>query len=886
VSKTVEQAKQESHRQSVLLDALTGYHDSDVDSVPGDPPDLIRFPPFLPDSHMLPRCYAILFLVAVISVSATADDEKLTEGQQQLFHHAAEVLRENCLRCHSGASPKGELDLTTREGILAGGQQGGNAFDPDDPGSSTLLLAIQYEGFEMPPTGQMSPKKIGILEKWLSQGMPWPSDHKRIEYEAEAGPPPVNEETKSFWSFQPVAESAVPASDWGHNAIDAFIADRLRSEELSPSPPADASKLVRRMHYNVTGLPPEPEFVSEWSARLQEPEGTINPEAVAELIEVLLESPRYGEHWGRHWLDLVRYAETNSYERDGAKPFVWRYRDYVIRAFNSDKPYDRFLTEQLAGDELQPTTADSVIATGYYRLGRWDDEPADPALAFYDDVDDIITTTSQTMLGLTVNCARCHDHKIDPIPQRDYYRIVGFFRHLRRYGVRSDQSVADASIREVNLAEDEGILERELKDHERQLQDTNRLMAEFEKTVLPLLSEPQREDFQFEKSRLSIVGKLKDNGLSQAQIDHYQNLTRRQEQLVDNRPSGRAKVLCVTEDVSSIQPTHILTRGSPHALGAEVTAGFPEVLSPPEVQIPEPAEGSQTSGRRSVLAAWVASPDNPLTARVMVNRIWQHHFGRGIVRSASDFGFQGTRPTHPLLLDWLASQFVQNGWSIKYMHRLIMSSAVYQMSSAGREDALAIDPVNDMFWRYDMRRLTAEEVRDSILWATGSLNATKMYGPSVYTDIPDEVKAGQSRPGSGWGKSLPEDENRRSIYIHVKRSLLDPLLESFDFADTDQTCPVRFVTTQPTQALSMLNSRFLLKEAEIFAARAQQEESKTAQVRSVLTRVMQRQPTDQEIKEGVDLMVRLQAEEGLSEEKALQYFCLVALNLNEFIYLD
>ena len=444
---------------------------------------------------MIPRCCAILLFIAVIPDSLSADAVRLTEDQQQLFDQAAEVLADNCLQCHSGASPKGQLDLTTREGILAGGEQGGAAFDADDPSSSTLLLAIQYDGFEMPPTGQMSPTEINILEQWLKQEMPWPSSRQQIEFEAEVGPPAVNEETKSFWSFQRVVEPVVPGADWGHNPIDAFIADRLRIQELSPSPSADASTLIRRMHYNVTGLPPEPEFTIEWVGRLQGTDGRINQKAVFQMIEVLLDSPRYGEQWGRHWLDLVRYAETNSYERDGAKPFVWRYRDYVIRAFNSDKPYDRFLKEQLAGDELQPSNADSVIATGYYRLGRWDDEPADPALAFYDDVDDIITTTSQTMLGLTVNCARCHDHKIDPIPQRDYYRMVGFFRHLRRYGVRNEKSVAAASIREVNLAENEDMLERELMEYERQLKETNLLMAEFEKTVVPLLSEPQKGRF-------------------------------------------------------------------------------------------------------------------------------------------------------------------------------------------------------------------------------------------------------------------------------------------------------------------------------------------------------------------------------------------------------
>lgn len=835
---------------------------------------------------MFSRCSVILLFAISLPFTTRAEDGRLTDEQYQLFEQAAEVLTDSCLKCHAGQSAKSELDLTTREGILAGGEQGGPAFDVDSPADSSLLLAVRYEGFEMPPNGQMSPKKIAILEEWVTQGMPWPADHEHLEFEAEPGPPEVNEETKRFWSFQPVSEPNVPDVNWGHNPIDAFIASRLKQNGLTPSPSAPVESLVRRMFYNVTGLPPEPAIAAEWTKKLRGVDSAVNQQALSELIEELLSSPHYGEQWGRHWLDLVRYAETNSYERDGAKPHVWRYRDYVIRSFNEDKSYDQFITEQLAGDELDTVTADSMIATGYYRLGRWDDEPADPALAFYDDMDDIVTTTSQTMLGLTVNCARCHDHKIDPVPQSDYYRMVGFFRNVRRYGVRSDKTVAEASIREVDLAEDESLLANEIKQHQKQLSEVDRLIDDFDKIVLPLLSEPQKEDYQFVESRPSVVAKLKDQGLTKAQVDHYRNLIKRRKKLTDNPPSGRAKVLCVTEDISELQPTHVLMRGSPHAPGDEVTPGFPSVLSPPEVTMPSVPDGATTSGRRMVLADWMTSPDNPLTARVMVNRIWQYHFGRGIVRSSSDFGFQGTPPTHPELLDWLAAQFVKNDWSVKHMHRLIMSSAAYQMSSAPREDALAADPLNDLFWRFDMRRLTAEEIRDSILWATGRLNASRMYGPSVYTDIPDEVKAGQSRPGHGWGRSAPEDRDRRSIYIHVKRSLLDPLLESFDFADTDQSCPVRFTTTQPTQALGLLNSDFMQQQAAVFAELLSNQSDPAGQVRAGLARVTQRAPTDDEIETGVALMKQLQADEELTAEQALQYFCLVALNLNEFIYLD
>ena len=362
----------------------------------------------------------------------------------------------------------------------------------------------------------------------------------------------------------------------------------------------------------------------------------------------------------------------------------------------------------------------------------------------------------------------------------------------------------------------------------------------------------------------------------------------RRNRLRENPPTGMAKALCVKEDVKGLQPTHVLLRGNPASPGDEVQPGFPSVLSPPAPEIADLAVEATTTGRRTALAKWMTSPSNPLTARVMVNRLWQFHFGRGIVRTSSDFGFQGSKPTHPELLDWLAARFVEDGWSMKSMHRLIMKSAAYQMSSRGREDALAKDATNDHLWRFDMRRLSAEEIRDSILWANGTLSADRMFGPSIYTKIPDEVKAGQSQPGAGWGVSSPEDAARRSIYIHVKRSLLDPMLESFDMADTDQTCPVRFVTTQPTQALGLLNSEFMQEQASMFAEMAaeQHPESLEAQVRMALRRVTQREPSQEEVNRGLDLISSLEKENDLSPEKARKYFFLVALNLNEFLYLD
>jgi hypothetical protein len=331
----------------------------------------------------------------------------------------------------------------------------------------------------------------------------------------------------------------------------------------------------------------------------------------------------------------------------------------------------------------------------------------------------------------------------------------------------------------------------------------------------------------------------------------------------------------------------VLLRGNPHVKGDKVEPAFPTIFNLPEPKLPEPEPTAKTSGRRSVLANWIASPDNVMTARVMVNRLWQHHFGRGIVRSPNDFGMQGTRPTHPELLDWLASEFVARGWSMKAMHRLILTSNAYQMSSRGNAEALKLDPANDLIWRFDMRRLSGEEIRDSILAISGNLNL-KMHGPSVYPEIPREVLEGQSQPGRGWLKSLPEEQNRRSVYVHVKRSLLLPILESFDLAEPDRSTPVRFTTTQPTQALGMLNGPFLNKQAGIFAQRLRKEagEDVATQVRLALSLATARLPEGAEVQRGVSLIEALEREQGVSRAAALKSFCLVVLNLNEFVYVD
>ncbi len=824
------------------------------------------------------------FLPCVRAAEEPAPAAAFTEADLQFFaEQVRPVLEAHCLKCHGPTNFKGGLTLTSRAAILKGGESGA-AVVPGRPEASLLVEAINYASLEMPPTGKISPENIATLTEWVRRGVPMPE--KLDVAPAAHHSPEVNDETRAFWSFQPVRRPEPPVvsrPEWVHNPIDAFILSRLEGVGLEPNPPADPRVLYRRLHYDLLGLPPDPDDVEQFArAYAADPKGTWT-----RAVETLLASPHHGEHWARYWLDLVRYAETNSFERDNPKPFVWRYRDYVIRAFNSDKPYDQFLREQLAGDELDVVTPESLIATGFYRLGLWDDEPADPLLAFYDGLDDITATTCQAFLGLTMNCARCHEHKLDPIPHADYYRLLAFFRNIRHYGQRSDESVYAASVRSIATPEEESAFAAAKEDWERRVAELRRQLDEVEEGVRPHLKGGEIDDFQRDSERLRVIRQHVGEWISQEDFDRYARLRQEWTELRRHPPRSAAQALVVKEQGPDPPVTHVLLRGNPQSEGEVVQPGFPSVLGVPDPEIRRPAHG-ESSGRRRALAEWIASPKNPLTARVMVNRLWQWHFGRGIVRSPNNFGLQGDPPTHPELLDWLAAEFVEHGWSLKHIHRLILASNTYRMSSASRPEALAQDPLNDLFWRFDMRRLRAEEIRDSILAVNGTLNLDKMYGPSIYPTIPAEVLAGQSRPGAGWEKSSPEDERRRSIYIHIKRSLQVPILASFDVADTDFTCPERFVSTQPTQALGMLNSTFINEQAALLAEAAARAvpQDLPGQVACVLRRVTQRPPTAAEIERGLSLIADLEREHGLDAASARRYFCVVALNLNEFLYLD
>ena len=792
------------------------------------------------------------------------------------------ILQQHCLKCHGEGKARGNLRLINRDAVLAGGDLG-SAVNLSAPPESNLLQAINYDELEMPPTGKLPAEKIAVLTKWVKLGVPFdPRLEKHVE-ESPSKPPVVDEEARNFWAFQRVRRPALPQvqnADWIQSPIDAFILAKLEQADLQPAPAANKTALLRRAYYDLIGLPPSPAQVAAFLA-------DESPQAFEKVVNELLESPHYGERWGRHWLDLVRYAESNSYERDNPKPFVWRYRDYVIRSFNNDKPYTEFIREQLAGDEYDDITPDRRIATGYYRLGIWQDEPVDPVQELYEDLDDIVRTTGEVFMGLTIGCCRCHDHKIDPLPQSDYYSFMAFFHGLNRYGIRGQNTIENFSVRPIATPEDRVRQAEAIAKHNQQIAQLEAELAVIEKLVYDDFQDVEKEEFQHEQHKIPLVRKRVGKKLiTPEQMKAYAAGRKRLNHMRRNPPDVLSKALCVTEIGPQPRDTYVLIRGSAHAQGERVEPGFPTVLGFETPVIPQAPKDAKTSGRRMVLANWLADEANPLTARVMVNRIWQYHFGRGIVRSASNYGYGGDTPTHPELLDWLAADFVEGGWTLKRMHKSIMLSSTYQMASSANDQALTTDPTNNLFWRFDMRRLSAEEIRDSILAINASLNP-QMFGASIYPKIPAEVMAGQSRPGANWGNSSPQDRARRSIYIHTKRSMLVPFIDAFDGADPDFSCPVRFITTQPTQALGMMNSEFMNSQAQVFAEFLRSAAADSdARVLLALQRALQREPTAQELQRGKTLLADLTSKYKLPEDRALDQFCLVVLNLNEFIYLD
>ena len=682
-------------------------------------------------------------------------------GADQVFFESRirPLLHERCLECHAAAA-EGGLRLDSRAGLLAGGDSGPAAV-PGQPAESLLLKAVHYAdpALQMPPTGRLAPTQIEALEEWVRRGLPWPgSEGEPVAAIRRAGFT-ISDADRARWAYSTVIRPTITVdgegADPGVGAIDSILRARMAEAGISPNPPATPREQVRRAWFDTVGLPPPLEVVEAF-------ERDSSDAAWEALIDTLLAMPAYGERQARHWLDVVRYAQTNGYERDDEKPYAWRYRDWVIGAINDDMPYDRFVREQIAGDLLEPRTDSAVVASGFWHLGTWDDEPDDVRLARFDELDDALSTIGQAFLGTTLGCARCHDHKFDPISQADYYSLIGMIRGVRRY----------------------------------------------ERAMLP----PKPDAAMF----LPIA-------------------------------AGEEWALSAREADASADPCHVLIRGNPATPGVVVAPGLPELFRSEE------ASSSGLEGRRA-LAEWIVSPVNPLTARVAANRVWQHSFGRGIVATPNDFGAAGLAATHPELLDWLAAELVDSGWSLKSLHRTILRSRAYRMSSrADRPECLAADEPNTLLWRQNRRRLEAEIIRDAFLAASGSINPA-VGGRGFFMQVGTDSLAGQSRPGLGWEISHPREQDRRSIYGFVKRTLLVPELESLDYTNTTSPVGERAVTTVAPQALLLVNGDFARSRALALAERvtAGTDANGTspddeAFVRRLFERALSRRPSSEEV---------------------------------------
>ena len=746
-----------------------------------------------------------------------------------LAESAKRILDTHCVACH-GQARMSELDLRTEQTMLAGGKRGPAAI-PGDSSESLLVKAVMRDGqLHMPPGDTpLSADDVSVLVAWIDAGAQWVKT-------------PAGAEATTWWSFQKPTRPPVPDPNddgWMRNPIDAFVLAKLREHGLEPAAAADRTTLVRRAFFDLHGLPPSPDGVRRF---VQDD----SPDAYEKLIDRLLESERYGERWGRYWLDLVRYADTSGFETDHFYTTAWRYRDYVIESFNRDGPFTTFVREQIAADELWPTDIDLEgaldtppekqenvnrrIGTSLFTLGAFPIE-----YTYYGDLyraewrAEAVDTVGAAFLGLTIECARCHDHKSDPISQRDYYRLSAFFAGSEERAVPL-VSLFDVqtSTRSFPLLEQARILKRMAKRSHGELDS---------------------------KQRRDLLARLGEAYLEAPE------------------PYASANVLAHSD---SVPHTYVLAHGDFRKQGELVKPGLPVALGPSPT-IHEPEGVRFVPRRRAALAQWLTAEEQPLLGRVMVNRIWQHHFGRGLVRTPNDFGSHGDLPTHPDLLDWLAVEFAERGWSIKEMHRLIMLSNTYRASSVASQQGLAQDPDNRYLGRMSRRRLDAEAIRDSILAVSGALNL-KMGGVGVIPPLTSEEILAARMPHLWPANPDPAEHVRRSVYLQVKRSMAVPMLQVFDAPDTAMSCARRETSTVAPQALALMNSKFVLDQADLFADRLRDlaEQPPGALVDAGWKLALGRAPTADE---------RLTAL-GFLARTSLPQLCLMLFNMNEFVYVD
>ena len=728
------------------------------------------------------RKLLLIFIIQLAVVNATP------EPTIDFNRDIAQLISKRCLECHNQRDVKGNVNLTAAKEFRIGTENG------------KLALKLINEG-KMPPeskgvSSKLPDEEIKLFTDWVLDGSPWPKGRVLDLYETttdvRAG--------RDWWSLQPIKRP--DPTNPRMNPIDSFIRQKLKDKSLTPAPQANRRTLVRRAYFDLIGLPPSPQETEQFLS-------DQSPNAWPKLINKLLASPRYGERWARYWLDLVRFAETDGYERDKIKKNIWRYRDWVIEALNNDMPYTQFVTEQLAGDELKDRTELSMVATGMIRAGTWNDEPNDPADYIYTRLEDMVHTTTSAFIGLTVKCARCHDHKFDPILQSDYYRIASFFW-------------------------------------------------------------------------AGPIGQSNQGGPPTELLG--------------------PNIYGWTDLNAKPTPIRLLHQGERDKPGPEIKPGFLSSIPSLNKPLIAPPSGSKTTHRRLQFARWITHTDNPLTARVLVNRIWQHHFGEGLIRTPNNLGFKSDPPNNPKLLNWLAAEFMHptfdNGpaWTIKRLHKLIMTSETYKQDSIhpNEKEFNLIDYPNRNWWKFPRRRLDSEALRDAMLSVSGKLNL-KAGGPSFYPEMSNEALEGLSRKSGDWQTSTDYERSRRSIYMMTKRSRLLPLMTTFDFRDTTVSCGKRNVTTVAPQALALLNNHFVHTQSQAFANRLIKLTNNTIeQIQTAWDLAYSRKPSNEELSQALNHLRKQQAHFKQNQtnansnprQLALVSLCHVLLNANEFAYID
>jgi hypothetical protein len=878
-----------------------------------------------PVLRALVSCLAVPTLALVAAGSPGAQSPAAAPRPLVFATDVRPLLEAKCFSCHGEKLRLSRLDLRTRESAIEGGVHGPSLVPGQAEKSRLYRLVAGLEEPAMPMRGQaLSAAEIAALKRWIDEGAVWDAGAPTTIASTTATPAisafddrPISDEERSYWAFKPPVQVPLPAvSHAGRDhPIDRFLDRERAARGLVTAPRADRRTLVRRAYLDLLGLPPAPDEVERFVT-------DDRPDAWERLIDALLASPHYGERYGRHWLDVARYADSAGFEYDVHRPNAWRYRDYVIKSFNADTPYDRFLVEQIAGDEMDGKDHDSQIATGFLRAGprvlfREKDNPE----RRFDYLDDVLGVIGKGTLGLTITCARCHDHKFDPIRQKDYYALqASIFGY-----VETSVPLAPAEQAAAYLATNEALdgrrdaLRAKLAAIEKPHRDRLELAlikARFSDAIYQAAAKPDAVRTPGERllaiqvfEAVSVPAGDLEAAMPEAELATRRDLTQQLAAVETERPpplpmadiatdgDHRFSPLGEGDEVVScpkcripppfpgsylhtgpgryeVPPSYFLIRGDVESRGPEMQPGFLQVITrgDPPTAIARP--DGRTSGRRLALARWIASPDNPLTARVIVNRLWQKHFGRGIVSTLENFGKMGEPPTHPELLDWLAVEFVRRGWSIKQVNKLMMTSAAYQMAAAGDAANAGRDPENRYLWHFRPQRLDAEIVRDSMLTAGGNINLA-VGGEPIFPFIPKDILTGQFR-----GKWLNTPDGpaawRRGVYVYRRRSLPYPMFDTFDHPDMNVVAGARNVSTVPTQALTLLNNPFVLAQADRLAERVRNgARDPAAQIDLAYRFALARPPAPAELEIGLELV----------RSQSLAAFTHVLLNLDEFVYM-